>query len=184
MSDLDAAGASAPRRRRARRDPGDPPTGTARDRALRLLGTRWRSRAELERRLLKAGFEPEEISAALEDLAAAGLVDDRRFAEELVRSRARGRLLGDRAIQAALAASGVDPGLRQEALRGAGDEAERAMTLARKKAARMVGEVPEAATRRLYGFLVRRGYGPGIARDATRAALGEPHLNEVDQEGD
>src|SRR5436309_7523878 len=45
------------------------PRGTAKDRALRLLGVRERSRRELERRLGQAGFEPEEIEETLEDLA-------------------------------------------------------------------------------------------------------------------
>src|SRR5438309_11769665 len=36
------------------------PRGTAKDRALRLLGVRDRSHKELERRLLRAGFEPED----------------------------------------------------------------------------------------------------------------------------
>src|SRR5439155_6918820 len=45
------------------------PRGTAKDRALRLLGVRDRSRRELEVRLLRAGFERDDIDRALEELA-------------------------------------------------------------------------------------------------------------------
>jgi hypothetical protein len=45
------------------------------------------------------------------------------------------------------------------------------MALAESRAYRFAGLAPEAAYRRLYGLLLRRGYGPSIARDACRAAL-------------
>jgi hypothetical protein len=35
------------------------------------------------------------------------------------------------------------------------------------------------AARRLYGLLVRRGYGPDVARDACRRALEDPEEAEV-----
>src|SRR5437870_3520931 len=60
------------------------PRGTAKDRALRLLGVRDRSRRELERRLLQAGFDREDIDQALDTLTAAGLIDDERFAAAVV----------------------------------------------------------------------------------------------------
>jgi regulatory protein len=111
------------------------------------------------------------VARALADLESAGLIDDRRFAEEVVRRQASGRLAGDRAIRTALAAKGVDPAVREDALAALGDEAERALALATSRAGRLAGLGPEAAFRRLYGLLVRRGYGPGVARDACRRAL-------------
>jgi len=80
------------------------PRGTAHDRALNLLSYRDRSRRELERRLLRAGFEPEEIAEALEGLSLAGLVDDERFARAVVEEEAGRRLSGRRAVASALAA--------------------------------------------------------------------------------
>jgi regulatory protein len=125
----------------------------------------------MERRLVAAGFAADDVAQALADLESAGLIDDRRFAEEVVRRQASGRLAGDRAIRTALAAKGVDPVLREEALAGVGDEAERALALATTRAGRLAGLGPEVAFRRLYGLLVRRGYGPGVAREACREAL-------------
>ena len=146
-------------------------TGTAKDRALGLLAVRWRSRDELRRRLLRAGFEPPEVESALADLEGVGLVDDARFAREVVREQAGRRLSGRRAIRDALRQKGVATETMEEALRETGDEAERALELAIRRAARMSGLTPEAAYRRLYGLLIRRGYDPDTAREACRGAL-------------
>ncbi len=147
------------------------PRGTAKDRALRLLGVRWRSREELRRRLLRAGFDPDEVDLALVELEAAGLVDDRRFAQEVARDRGGRRAMGDRAILAALRGWGVAQPAIDEALRALPGEGERAAALAERRAARMPGVSEEAATRRIYGMLVRRGFPPGVAAEEARRAV-------------
>jgi regulatory protein len=157
---------------------GRTPRGTAKDRALGLLAVRWRSRVELERRLVRAGYEPDEVRDALIDLERAGLVDDERFAREVVRSKATGRLAGPRAVREALRTSGVDAQIAEHAMAEAAvgdseaDEA-RATALAQKRATRMAGIAPDVAARRLFDLLVRRGYGPDVARLAARTALSE-----------
>jgi regulatory protein len=149
-------------------------TATAKDRALGLLAVRWRSRAELRSRLRRAGFELPEIETALEDLEAAGLVDDERFAAELVRDRAGRRLAGPRAIRAALREKGVSADATERAMAEVeGDERERALRLAETRASRLAGLAPEAAYRRLVGLLQRRGYGFDLARWAATQALRE-----------
>jgi len=149
------------------------PRRSAKDRALGLLAVRWRSRRELERRLRAAGFERDEVATAIDDLDRAGLVDDERFARELTRSRA-GRLDGNRSVRSALIKAGVAHELVEESLAEAGDESERAYELARRRALRLGHLEPEAARRRLYGVLVRRGYSPGLAAAACQDALGHP----------
>ena len=147
------------------------PRGTAKDRALRLLAVRWRGREELRRRLRAAGFEGDEVDRALEDLELAGLVDDGRFAREMVGEQANRRLAGNRAIRTSLLQKGVARDVVDEAVKGAGEETERALELALRRAQRLGSLQPEAAYRRLFGLLVRRGYGPDVARDASRTAL-------------
>ena len=144
--------------------------GTAKDRALGLLAVRWRSRRELQTRLRAAGFDDDEVTAALEDLERAGLIDDDRFARELARAKS-GRLDGNRSVRSALAKAGVAPQLGEEVVSDLGGEEERAHALAERKASRMTGLAPEVAYRRLHGALLRRGYGPDLARDAARRAL-------------
>jgi len=67
----------------------------------------------------------------------------------------------------------------------AGDEAQRARELAGRRAMRMGSQAPEAAYRRLYGLLVRRGFPSGVAAEACRAALAEvfPHTDVETADG-
>ena len=73
--------------RPARREPKNPKS--CHERALGLLAVRPRSRRELERRLLQAGFEPEEVQDTLGRLERVGLIDD---AAQVVRDRKSTRL--------------------------------------------------------------------------------------------
>jgi regulatory protein len=147
------------------------PRGTAKDRALRLLGVRSRSREELRRRLIAAGFEPDKVERALADLQAVGLIDDERFARELARDRVSRRLEGDRMVRSALLRKGVARELADQVVADAGDQDERAADLATRKVARMARLEPQVAYRRLVGLLVRRGHPPEAAREAARRAL-------------
>jgi len=123
------------------------------------------------------------VGSAIEDMEQAGLVDDARFARELVADRAGRRLAGDRAVRYALLAKGVAGDIAAQAMEAAGDETARALALARKRAGRLGPFEPDAAYRRLYGLLVRRGFGPSVAREACRQALREV-LPEVEEPGE
>jgi regulatory protein len=118
-----------------------------------------------------AGFPQEEVAEALVGLERAGLIDDARFAQEVVRDQSKRRHASARAIRAALRQKGVAPAVADEALSTADTDEEQARALAESKAVRMGGLPPDAAYRRLYGLLLRRGYGHAVARDACRAAL-------------
>jgi regulatory protein len=139
-----------------------------------LLALRWRSRVELRRHLLRSGFDLLEVESALEELELAGLVEDGRFAREVVRDQAIRRLAGDRAIRKALREKGVASETIDRAIEEAGDETERATALAEQRATRLANLEPEAAYRRLYGLLIRRGFGPAVAREAARHGLATP----------
>ncbi|GAB2780093.1 recombination regulator RecX [Halomonas shantousis] len=87
-----------------------PGESTPRDDAIRLLGRREYSRAELMTRLRARGHESVAINEALDALAEQGLQSDTRFAEVFVRSRImRGQ--GPVKIRAELGARGIDSSL-------------------------------------------------------------------------
>jgi regulatory protein len=158
-----------------RRGQGKGPDGKRRDvheRALGLLSVRQRSRRELERRLVHAGFEPDEVTSELDRLERVGLIDDEAFARAVVEARTRGAGESRRAIAGLLAAAGVDRETAAEALGAAGDEQERADALARARAAKLRGLEPPVVLRRVYGVLGRKGYPPEVALTAARRALG------------
>ena len=131
--------------------------------ALRSLGRRMQSRAELERKLL-ARTTPEVARAVLGRLLEWGYLDDRAFAEAFVRSR-RERW-GELRLRAELARRGVEEGVVREVLAGGeeeGDEAARALALLDKSAWRHKGEHA-----RMVRFLQARGFALSTAVEAAQ----------------
>jgi regulatory protein len=145
------------------------------ERALGLLAVRPRSRRELERRLLGARFEPDEVDDVLVRLERVGLVDDEAFARQFAEHRFGSRKEGSRAVAQGLRAAGIESSLAEAVShQAADDDEERAADLARSRVSRLSGVSPEKAFARLSSLLMRRGYGPQIARSAARKALEIP----------
>jgi len=144
--------------------------------ALRLLSVRERSRAELRSKLAGKGFHPSIVIRVLDRLEEGDLQSDRRFAEGFTAESHRSRGLSAFAIQGELRRRGVEKELAAEASTEAPeDEEARARTIAVRRAARMGGLSPDAARRRLEGFLARRGFAPELCRRLARElALGAP----------
>ena len=135
----------------------------AMNRALNILGYRARARGELRERLARAGYATGTVDAVLERLEELGYLDDEEFARETARGKAR--KYGPRRILVDLRRSGVD----EEIARGAVEEEysgrseyEDALAAARRRY--NTGEDSDALARRVYGFLVRRGYSAGGMR--------------------
>lgn len=142
------------------------------ERALGLLAVRMRSRAELERRLVQAGFERTEVEDELLRLERVGLIDDEAFARALTEARVGRRGESRRAVAGRLALAGIDRSLATQVLdEVGGDEQARADELAVARAAKLAGLAPDVASRRLYGYLGRKGYPPHVASSAARRAL-------------
>lgn len=135
--------------------------------ALRALARRAHARRDLERRLAKKQHPPVAVKTALERLAARGLLDDRRFAEQYAAVRAtRGK--GPARIVADLLAQGVERAVAEGAVGRALEEEGidpqvEARAAAAKRARQLGGLPPPVRRRRLLAFLVRRGYfGPQV----------------------
>jgi SOS response regulatory protein OraA/RecX len=130
--------------------------------AARALRHRDMPPQALEARLRRANVADRAGREAVETLARAGLVDDRRFALSRAASLA-GRGYGDEAIRADLEGQGVSRELLGEALAELEPEADRARELVRRGGA-------GAKTAR---FLASKGFGG----DAVEAALGAGFAN-------
>jgi regulatory protein len=142
------------------------------ERALGLLAVRQRSRRELERRLLRAGFDPEEVTDELLRLERVGLIDDEAFARAVVEQATGRRGEARRVVASRLAAAGVAADTIATALDEAAiDEEGAAEALATERAARLAELSPERAYARLVGLLQRRGYPPEVSRRAAQRAL-------------
>lgn len=139
----------------------------AMNRALNVLGYRARSKGELRERLLRAGYGGETVSGVLARLEELGYLDDEEFSRNLVREKAR-KKYGPRRIFGDLRRAGVDEEVAREALedRFAGhSELEAALATARR---RYNIEDSDAQARRVYGFLMRRGYSAGVCAEVAR----------------
>lgn len=166
-----------------------------RDAALSLLSYRARSRKELARALSRKNHRPADIDTVLEELEERGLLDDRAFAETLVRDRVRQRPRGRRRLVQELRQKGVQESTAEAAIEAAlEDEETDEASLAREVGARWARTQSrevlahlldpeftperEKARRRLYGHLARRGFlGPALqagteaAQEEARARL-------------
>ena len=138
-------------------------TEAASTRAMRLLGHRERSRAELRDRLTEDGY-PEPVARAVVDrMEELGLLDDERFAEAYVRTKMAAGWGRDRIVRG-LTSAGLDPEriavlVEQEMPETA--ELDRALTM-------LPDEIPrERRDRERYmRRLISRGFSYDIARRA------------------
>ncbi|HXD40297.1 MAG TPA: recombination regulator RecX [Ramlibacter sp.] len=125
-------------------------------RALRLLGTREHSRAELERKLAVREEEPGQLRRVLDELQARGFIDEQRVLESVLHRRSS--RLGAARIRLELQGKGLDPQLVARAVEGLrSSELRRAREVWRKK----FGALPADARERgkQARFLAARGFG-------------------------
>ncbi len=144
--------------------------------AYRLLGHRARSTEELRRRLLAKEHDEAAVAEALRRLAADGFLDDAAFARSYVADKRRLDGWGVERIRRGLRELGVDAAAVDEALgEGAADdgaELDRALVALRKRGA---PEPPlEAARRRAFQALQRRGFSSSTAYAAVRIWIEDP----------
>ena len=135
-------------------------------RALNLLGYRARSEAEIRDRLQRDGYVGETIDAVILRLHELGYLDDAEFAREKAREKAR--RYGPRRVSAELKKSGVGETLAREVVEQEfADRSE--VGKARSAAARRYNaRGSDAEARRVYGFLVRRGYSAEVCAQVAR----------------
>ena len=151
--------------------------------AYRLLGHRARSREELRRRLLQKEHEEAVVDVVLERLGEEGLLDDAEFARRYVADKRTLGRWGSQRIRRGLAELGVAAPVIDAAVGsadGGGDEdAEYARALAVLAAKGPPRPPLEAARRRAYEALLRRGFASGLAYRAVRRWSSGPGSGDV-----
>jgi len=140
-----------------------------------------KSKAQLAQILEKREI-PEDIASVLLDrFEEAGLINDKAFAETVVSSRRNFRGLSKTAIKRELNQKGVAQHLIDSATDVISEEDE--LASARKLAGTRIKSMKhleqEVRTRRLFGFLQRKGYSGRIIFEAIRFAEAEAIKSEV-----
>ncbi len=157
--------------RRGSMEEGDPSPATssvadAFARLLRTVSSRDRSEADVRKRLSEAGFSEAAIDQAVDRARSAGILDDARFADVLIRSRvSQGR--GKAGIERELADQGIEvdsvSGWPDDYFTDGQSELDRALCLLERKP-------PAAKNKReaAYRKLVGKGFSSGVASEAAR----------------
>lgn len=144
----------------------------ARDSALRALGRREHSAAELQAKLQRRGADADTASEVVENLSERGWQSDSRYAEMLLRNRVQqgyGRLR----VEAELEAARVPREEISAALAAAEcDWTELACALQRRR----FGGPPKGASewQKQYRYLAGRGFESGQVRAALKGGTQEP----------
>ena len=127
------------------------------ERVLRYLSRRPHSEKEIADKLSRNRIETDVQDRVLKRLRETSLVDDVEFARVWVENRQIFRPRSGRMLTSELRGKGVSKEAIETALEGF-DEAEAALTVARKASKRYGDLSEEASNRRLRQFLARRGF--------------------------
>jgi regulatory protein len=149
-----------------------PPSRSAFASALRRLSRRDHSEQELRRALADEGHTPGEVDAALARVKSSRYLDDKTYAERYTRSRLTSHGHGRGRIRQGLRMRGVAGELVDGALRQAADDGleREALDTAAKKYWRLHPRVaPADRMRRMWVFLMRRGFPAGLVHERLRA---------------
>ena len=126
--------------------------------ALRLLGRRDFTTAELEKRLLAHGFPPDEVQETVSALITEGVLNDRRVAAAHIRTSSRIKRRGRQRIRLELEARGVDAAVIRELLAELPAEEERGAIDEFLRRRRVPPRLAADERRRVFQQLLRRGF--------------------------
>ena len=132
-------------------------TKRAKLRAMHLLESMDRTRAELERKLQAGEYPREAVEAALAYVESFGYLDDRRYARHYVECKKEGR--GKSRLKMELAQKGVDRSIIEEVLEEAElDDCRDTIRELVRKRRRGSGPMDDRERQRIYGYLMRKGF--------------------------
>ena len=130
-------------------------TKRAKLRAMHLLESMDRTRAELERKLQAGEYPREAVEAALAYVESFGYLDDRRYARHYVECKKEGR--GKARLKMELAQKGVDRSIIEEVLEEAElDDCRDTIRELVRKRRRGSGPMDDRERQRIYGYLMRK----------------------------
>jgi regulatory protein len=148
---------------------------------LRLLAASPKSGQELKRKLEGKGYSAGTIDQALNDLEIQGILDDTKYARDLVARLTFGQCAGRHKIAFELKRHGISKKISDEMLETLTneDETERALEQARLKWTGWSRLDPQKRKKRLYDFLIRKGYDFQIVQDILQRLSKEPADDET-----
>ncbi len=145
--------------------------------ALHFISYRPRSEAEVRRKMADRGVKPEWADAVMEKLVHAGVVGDSNFAAAWVENRAALHPRGRRMLTYELRQKGISDEDINAALDPLPEEEGLAYSAGLKYASRLKGLEWMIFSRRLAGFLARRGFSYSTCKPVIRQIWDEFNTN-------
>lgn len=145
---------------------------TLREAAYRFLGTRARTRLEMQRHLtqksLRWQLNEEYVSILLEELQTEGLLNNSEFSQHWVESKRTGRAYGPQRLRMQLLEKGVSAEEIHQAFNEVSEEQwfHAAITGLTKFLSKKTFNTEQERKDKAMGFLLRRGFSAGMARRA------------------
>lgn len=136
--------------------------------AFLLLKYRLRSENELALRLKRKRFDTQTTTRTIEFLKAKGFLDDKAFAGQWVNWRLKNRM-GPERIKRELKFKGVDREIIEEQINRAKEiypQQQVVSELLEERMRKLKGLEPVKAKKRVYGYLVRKGFSPSFIIEA------------------
>jgi regulatory protein len=146
--------------------------------ALRYLGYRPRSEAEIRQRLQQHGFDGEYVEKALARLKEQGLVDDAAFARFWRESREAFSPRSRRLTRVELKRKGLSSDIIEQAISEI-DDSESAYRAALNRVNRLAITDYQAFRQRLGGYLGRRGFSYSVIKEITERVWKEKNTLET-----
>ncbi|MBD3184097.1 hypothetical protein GF312_17565 [Candidatus Poribacteria bacterium] len=154
----------------------------AKNYTYRILGRRMYTTKEIRDKLQERGYVDDIVVEVISTLERYGYLDDKLYAEEWIQSRMRSKPKGKIVIRQELTRKGVDKNIIEESLNEAFDESwetDMAMELARSKVKSYAKDDLFAAKRKLYSFLLRRGFNYDTVKQVVDQVLEDGNVEEL-----
>ncbi len=139
----------------------------AKDYAFLLLKFRLRSENEIRQRLKKKKFDADIIEMTLFFLKDKGFIDDNYFAKTWIESRIK-KPLGIRRLKAELSIKGINKAIidtQIDEIKKSYSEEDIVGGIAKGRLNKLKGIDPQKAKKRVYAYLLRRGFSPEVVID-------------------
>ncbi len=147
--------------------------------ALKYIGYRIRSEAEVQNKLTEYGFSEEVTTEVNQRLHRNGIVDDERFAQAWIENRIEFRPRSHRALSFELRQKGIAKDIIDKTLTNTTTDEELAYLAAARQCHKLIDlEWPEFR-RKLSGYLTRRGFSYNIVATVVDRVWAEQRSNKT-----
>lgn len=146
------------------------------EKAMRLIGLRPHSKAELSAKLVKSQIPAAIAADVLEKLTASGLLNDEDFAWRYARAILKRKRIGERQLRQRLALKGITTDQIDAIVRELYPEEAQlksALELARKKKRAYRTADEKEMRRKITAYLIQRGFSSDITRKVVKQLAGD-----------